>query len=231
MKPEWTSLREDPNTIDLSGDDTDAVLLYVQWLYTDKIQVGISNLKDTTRASRSAESEKVYPAIISAYIFGGKIMDNRFKNAIVLKVLEAKEVFECCPSPSTAAFLYEGTTASSPLRRLFIDFIVHAALGYDVWAANFKEYHQELLFDVLTEMAKARSPPYQRKYRNSERYLEQETSQGHHLVILCRCSVKIWFDTTLHKDYSRCILFRTTILDGDLLCGGCLLYAHGRYIL
>jgi len=175
MKPEWASLREDPNTIDLSGDSTDVVLLYVRWLYSEEVQVEISKL-DLDHEARCSAAEKAYIALSSAYVFGEKILDTKFKNAVLLKIHKTNEVFEWSPGPIPAAIVYEGTTEGSPLRRLFADMIVCDASDDPSWAAYFKDYPRELLVDALTAMSAVR---YRVDYRGhlKRNYLEKEESQ------------------------------------------------------
>lgn len=175
MKPEWATLREDPNIIDLSDDATDVVSLYVLWLYYDDVRLKLSVPDDKSPANLSLESEKVFVPLASAYVFGEKVMDSRFKNALVFKLLEAITAFGWCPGPAPAIIVYEGTTEGSPMRRLLSDIVACNAQVQPGWVSYIKDSPRELLADALIAMADRRSLKAGRHYRESTAsYLEKE---------------------------------------------------------
>jgi hypothetical protein len=82
MKP---SLRNDPHTVDLSDDSLVIVQLYVNWLCGCIIPMILHHSVDSESRERSvAESEKVYRTLEEAYIFGDKILDTAFRDAVMI---------------------------------------------------------------------------------------------------------------------------------------------------
>ena len=156
MKSEWAGLRGEPDTIDLSGDCTETVLLYVQWLYTKEIQLQVSVPNGCSDAKRSAAAEKMYIPLSTAYVFGEKIMDISFKNAIVSKVVDTYSVVNWSPGPVPATVVYEGTTAGSPMRRLLSYLVAFYGTNHPSWISYFNGYPRELLVDALTAMSTVR---------------------------------------------------------------------------
>lgn len=178
LKPEWTKQKTDPYTIDLSEDSREVVALYVRWLYRGELQlVGLHetapDFEDTTAASG-----KVFNSLAAAYTYGEKIMDVKFKNAVVLKFLEAKRVFSWYPSCGVAKRVYQGTPAGSPLRRLLIDIIASNANTKDCWKTYFDKLTPEILLDVMKRMVELRPSLKTRPYQTSPlNYLEEEEPQ------------------------------------------------------
>jgi hypothetical protein len=78
MKPELAGRREDPGTIDLSDDSLDEVKLYVQWLYSDTIN--IKTTEDSPSKERLHEAETHYTVLVKAFIYGEKVMDTAYTN-------------------------------------------------------------------------------------------------------------------------------------------------------
>lgn len=155
LKPECAMWREDPNTIDLPDDPVDAVLLYTRWLYHE-VLMELCAPEDQSDASRSFKSEKIFLSLATAYVFGETVMDPRFKNAVVLKFLEAIDVFNWLPGPTCAAIVYGGTAEGSSMRRLLSDIVACDARSHSSWVTEIKEYPRELLNDALIAMAEKR---------------------------------------------------------------------------
>jgi hypothetical protein len=157
MQPEWAERRTDANTLDLSDDPVEIVTLYVQWLYYGQVPVTIFKGDDYDSAKRSCEAGKIFATLAKAYIFGEKVMDATFRNAILLKFIETERVFRWYPEVDVAAIVYEGTTAGAPLRRLISDWIAYNANGHAGWLGYFDKCSREMLADAIKNMATVRS--------------------------------------------------------------------------
>jgi hypothetical protein len=84
LKPEWTSMKDNLDTIGMCENEVDMVKLYVNWLYTNKVPIDSYQPGDeTSHETIVQETEKVYLALIEAYTFGAKVLDIAFQNAIV----------------------------------------------------------------------------------------------------------------------------------------------------
>jgi hypothetical protein len=86
MKPEWTDMQAGPNVIDLSVDPVDIVSDYIKWLYYDTIP----NKQYEAVANTYEEREKVFVALAKSYVFGEKIIDVRYKNAVLQAIFTAQ---------------------------------------------------------------------------------------------------------------------------------------------
>jgi hypothetical protein len=181
MKPEWASLREDPNTIQLLEDSTKMVVFYVQWLYREELMVDVPNPAKNDDAYRAAESDKLYTELAEAYVFGEKIMDVAFKNVVIRKFLEVQRNFTYSPGPLPVSTIYAGTTSGSRMRYLICDLITYNASGHKSWARHFEGYPHEALVDAIKALSAIRpisgQPPYLTK---DKKYIEKEGSRVIH---------------------------------------------------
>jgi hypothetical protein len=174
MKPEWAASRSDPHTIDLSEDSPETVTLYINWLYHPNIETGLPTEKynDTTTSRIPA---KGYGVLAKAYVFGEKVMDTKFKTAVLLKLIEVEDALEECPGANDAIIVYAGTPAGSPMRQLITDLAVYNADDGGSWADYFKDIPSEAVIDVVTTMAKVRTGPSTKPYKTSPGvYTEKE---------------------------------------------------------
>ncbi|KAH4180985.1 hypothetical protein HBH98_135230 [Parastagonospora nodorum] len=176
MKPEWASLREDPDTIDLTDELSGPVLLYVRWLYSGELQVDIPAFRKGGAEENRTASEQAYKKLASAYLFGEMVMDVSFKNAIIPKFIETKTRFKIPTHPYIVDELYSGTTDSSPIRRLLADII---ACGCDprepTWAKYLKAIPHQAVIDSIMALAALRDPLFKPgTLAMVERYLEKD---------------------------------------------------------
>lgn len=109
-KPEW---RTDPlKPIDLSDEKPPFFEKYIQWLYTNTVPP-------------NAAATDPYKYLALMYVLGEKIMDQAFQDAILATMIE-----HCAAAPSQHKYpcldainvIYDGTTDTSPARRLVVDF-------------------------------------------------------------------------------------------------------------
>lgn len=178
MKPEWTDLREQPDIIDLSGDSVQTVSDYIRWLYSDNMPIKLYYADKSARKKVAEEAEKVFIMLAEAYVFGEKIIDTKYKNAVMKIVLAAKEGSGWNLGPNSVDIIYKGTPSTSPLRRLVADSI--ASNAYDDseegfgWMDYFDAYPREAFVDAIKATVKARSRPGHSTCLDINSYLEEE---------------------------------------------------------
>jgi hypothetical protein len=177
MKPEWTDMQAGLNVIDLSDDPVDVVSDYIKWLYYDTIPNKQYEAVVNTREERAEEAEKVFVALSESYVFGEKIIDVRYKNAVLQTISTVQKSFDWSMGPESVKIVYEGTHPKSPLRRLIADRVAYSA--YDDssvgtgWMQLFDTYPREALVDALKITVKVRARDLWSK-PNVESYLEEE---------------------------------------------------------
>lgn len=179
-KPEWADLRENPDIIDLTDDTVRPVSDYIRWLYSSIMPFELYKAEDKdSREKKAEEAEKVFILLAEAYVFGEKIDDAKYKNAVMKTVLAAKESSEWNMGPESVNIVYKGTPSGSPLRRLISESIAH--LAYDDsdkgvgWITFFDAYSKEALMDAIKAMARIRrTVGYSSDMNLLKSYLEKE---------------------------------------------------------
>lgn len=175
MKPEWASSREDPNTIYMSEDESEIVALYVQWLYYGSIKIDISKPDAANGEARVARGRTIYLELTKAYIFGEKIMDISFKNAVIGRFIKVHSSFSVIPGSNIVTNIYGATAAGSPLRRLITDMIACAdPANQDGWATYIQLCPRETVNDAILAMATLRPVLNKRlSWLSVDKYLEK----------------------------------------------------------
>jgi hypothetical protein len=75
-------------------------------------------------------SDAIWLKLIRMYIFGDKIHDNKFMNAVLMRVQENLDKSNTCPHEADIRLAYDSTRPGSSLRRLFVA----------AWAAGAKDH-------------------------------------------------------------------------------------------
>ncbi|CAN9440031.1 unnamed protein product [Alternaria alternata] len=127
MKPEWTDMQAGPNIIDLPDDPVDVVSDYIRWLYYDTIADKQYEAVANTREERAEEAVKVFVVLAEAYVFGEKIVDIKYKNAVLQTIFTAQKAFCWNMGLESIKTVYEGTPQKSPLRRLIAENFAYMA--------------------------------------------------------------------------------------------------------
>ncbi|KAL5371983.1 hypothetical protein PMIN06_012600 [Paraphaeosphaeria minitans] len=161
LKPEWTGLRDCPNIIELPDDTVDTVSDYVKWLYAGSMPLTLykAGAKDK-REKVAEEAEKIFVLLAEAYVFGEKIVDTKYKNAVVRTVAAAQESSQWNMGPESVDIVYSGTPSGSPLRRLIAASV--ARLAYDDtekgigWMTFIDGYSKEALADAMKATVRLR---------------------------------------------------------------------------
>ena len=177
MKPEWANQKDDPKTLNLPEDSADIVTDYVKWLYLREIPIVPHIANGLAHKKRSDEAEQFFVQMTRAYIFGERIMDVKYKNAMFKAIFTAQIKFNLCMGTQSVTIVYEGTPSGSPLRRLIAADVAHHA--YDDskeglgWMKNLESYSGEALLDALQATVRVR-PKINSSYPGVESYLEKE---------------------------------------------------------
>ncbi|KAH3997786.1 hypothetical protein HBI56_203430 [Parastagonospora nodorum] len=178
MKPEWASLREDPNTIQLLEDSTKMVVFYVQWLYREELVLDVPHPAKEDDAYRAAKSDILYTRLAEAYVFGEKIMDVTYKNQVLRKFVAVQRNFYYSPGPTPVSIIYAGTPSGSRMRLLICDFIAYSASGDASWVTHFDGYPHETLVEAIKLMSTLRESPEDRPYKaDIKKYIEEEEAR------------------------------------------------------
>jgi hypothetical protein len=157
MKPEWTRMRDSPNIIELPDETVNTVSDYVKWLYAGVMPLKLYDADDMDdkdkRGQVAEEAEKIFVMLAEAYVFGEKIIDVRYKNAVVRAVAAAKNSSKWNMGPESVRIVYDGTPPGSPLRRMIAESL--ARLAHDDakkgvgWMSFIDGYSKEALADAL----------------------------------------------------------------------------------
>jgi hypothetical protein len=127
-KEHWKEGQE--HRIPLPDDSSLAVGLYVQWIYAGKIFSRPSKEEADDKSSCDEQT-----LLVEAFIFGEKVQDGQFKDAIVDSILTAindpgKDGKLWYPGGQIVDRAYEGTPEGSPLRMLMVDiYVKHGSRG------------------------------------------------------------------------------------------------------
>ncbi|KAF2993354.1 hypothetical protein E8E13_001164 [Curvularia kusanoi] len=182
MKPEWAEHREQRNAIELLDDDTESVSDYIKWLYGGTIVRKLyPKSEEDSREKKAEEAEKVFVSLARAYVLGEKIIDVKYKNAVVRAVVVAMTDSDWSMGPESVGLVYSGTPPGSPLRRLIVENF--ARIAHDDseegvrWMTFIDEYPREALADALKATVKMRHK-VKEQHRSDltavESYLENE---------------------------------------------------------
>ena len=177
MKPEWANQKDDPKTLDLPEDSADIITDYIKWLYLGEIPIGLGIANGVTDEKRSNEAERFFVPMTRAYVFGERIMDVKYKNAMFKAIFAAQDKYHLCMGTESVDIVYEGTPSGSPLRRLIAADIAHKAYddskeGFG-WMEDLESYPREALIDALQATVGARFNA-NIPYPSVESYLEKE---------------------------------------------------------
>jgi hypothetical protein len=141
-KKEWEQGRE--HFIPLEGDEPSVVDLYLQWIYTGRI---FSRPSD----EGGSDGEEELSILVEGFIFGEKVQNGDFKDAIV------DAIVSCFPVPTTKKAklrpppglcvdkAYGGTPEASPLRKLLV--AMYVTRGRSRWL------HGTTNMDFLADLA------------------------------------------------------------------------------
>jgi len=150
------------STIEFEGSIV-AFRLYTEWIYSGRIQRGLSNGEGTT------EDTSLHN-IGQAYILGERLQDCKFKNAIVDFLLETI-VTQGKMDLTLPTLIFDKTSVSAPLRKLLVD--IYVLYGHKDWlkpdGSNESTISAAFLSDLSTAFL-ARSNPSDLPTTNSSAF-------------------------------------------------------------
>jgi len=109
-------------TVSLPNDTPEVFSVYKHWLYSHAI------FSQMTEAQNKKQSWKEFTLLSDTYMFGEKIQDSDFKDAVLDSLIEKAMEEVQYPSHILPA-IYEGTQDGSPLRRFMVDFFAWHGYG------------------------------------------------------------------------------------------------------
>ncbi|KXS94937.1 hypothetical protein AC578_6133 [Pseudocercospora eumusae] len=155
----WKEGRE--GEVDLPDDHVDTVTAYAHWLYHQEISDATLEWDD--------KLEPDHEFLISLWLFGDKVQDDKFCDAVLCKCLDAIEdgrlgthVF---PSVDAVRLAYEGTTAASPLRQCLAT--IFADNCETEWLS--RAYPEDFKHDLLEALIERRGSKDYKSYSQEER--------------------------------------------------------------
>jgi hypothetical protein len=144
MKPEWRTDFTKP--IDMSDMELTISEAYCGWLYTGKIV--------------HHEKGKRHVFLSELYILGERLMDTAFQDVIIAAIIRFSIGSNIFPGNSAIQTIYTGTPASSPARRLLVDFwAFNAVPTYDGLENLTKETCLDFVNDLVRELIVKRDRP------------------------------------------------------------------------
>ncbi|KAM0712238.1 hypothetical protein Q7P37_011332 [Cladosporium fusiforme] len=162
-RKEWKEGQE--RRVVLPDDAPSIVDLYLQWLYTDKIlsrKLPEENEQSTERGTRNTVENSL---LIGGFVFGEKIQDGNFKDAIIDALIHSVSAIDVdgrrwFPAAESVDIAYQGTPEGSQLRRLLLD--MHICHGDSKWTVNQKnvEFLADLAGRLLDEKGSLMPPDF-----------------------------------------------------------------------
>ena len=92
----------------------------------------------------------------NAYVFGEKMMDQRYKRAVLETIAAVQRDAPDYPCADAFVIIYDGTPEGSPARRLLADMYAYGAYDAPDWNREFEMLPHEALADVMRATIKVR---------------------------------------------------------------------------
>ncbi|KAI4907236.1 hypothetical protein J4E90_009738 [Alternaria incomplexa] len=158
IKLEWATQEE--NVVNLPEDSANTVIDYIKWLYYDKIETQLEEASEDTREKKAVAAEKAYCLLADAYVFGEKIIDLQYKEAVMKAIFATLKSYNWNMGPESVNIIYEGTPPGSQLRRFIAERIAYEAFvdsdeGVG-WLQYIEGYPRDVLVDALKVMVRVR---------------------------------------------------------------------------
>lgn len=133
--------------IKLPEDDPSTVAQYLDFVYKDRLP--------TQRKWFPDQAKFMYFALAQLYVYGERVLDVVIRNTIVEHFVSFSNVVNrdlpthpFYPDPAVVEIVYEGTTATSPMRRLLVD--IYVRHGSKEWLVP--ELHPAFYQDMAREL-------------------------------------------------------------------------------
>jgi hypothetical protein len=179
-KPEWTGPL--PRPIDLTDENPKIFQAYLHWLYSRKVATETSLANDCGDAS-GGHPELEYNLLSKSYLLGEKLMNSNYHNAVMEAITYGAAIGCSFPGDECVRLVYKRTTASSPLKKLLVDFWVW--VGYKSWVVDgvvikntCKEFADDLIVALLEQRERPGDDSEDRPWvKNREAYLVKDNKE------------------------------------------------------
>jgi hypothetical protein len=139
LKKEWAEGQT--HIIKLPEDDPEIVTRYLDFVYHNRL---------VTQYKSQPDSNYIDLALL--YVYGERVLDIFIQNTIIEHLLKLTDVINRnhhghphYPGPAVVEIVYEGTTPTSPFRRMLVD--MYARHGLEEWLAH-EDLHPAFCLDV-----------------------------------------------------------------------------------
>jgi len=146
MKKKWTG--DNNYILKLPDDKPENIKVYVAWLYSNRIFT-------KPEGEVSKESSVEVDGLIDAYVFGDKIQDSDFKDAIIDAIIEVSEEDGWCYI--NARKIWEYTPPGALIRRYMVDTFVWE--GSEKWLEKVSYFNQDFLIELGRALYKRIASP------------------------------------------------------------------------
>ncbi|KAK0100250.1 hypothetical protein ONS96_007533 [Cadophora gregata f. sp. sojae] len=133
------------------GEET--VRLLVHWLYTQKLDtIELQYLrKHHDPKDFGVDSLSQTKALIQLWVLGEKLLIPRVQNSALDEILRIR-YHTGISVPTQYLYIYENTSAGSPLRRFFVDLCVSRCKNPPRYNDSSDRYPKEMLLDIITKL-------------------------------------------------------------------------------
>ncbi|KAI4668698.1 uncharacterized protein J4E78_002526 [Alternaria triticimaculans] len=142
--------------IDLTTENYGIFQQYLQWLYSGRIAIHWCPEPDKNIPN---SSYKATHDLLEQYLFGGRMLDPTFQNAVIRAFMDCISNAHTFPTWNKIRDVYKGTMENSPIRKLFLDIL--ASLADKTWSFDniVEEAGEEFTNDLVATLAVKRQKP------------------------------------------------------------------------
>jgi hypothetical protein len=117
-----------PKPVELPEDNPDTFDIYLYCVYKDEVDVGdLLSARPGEGDGGNRMVSRVACRLVATYLLADTLGDVTTANLVIDRILQLREEEQMEPGIQAASVVSHATHATSPLRRLVIDFYVHAA--------------------------------------------------------------------------------------------------------
>jgi hypothetical protein len=148
LKKEW--VEGQTRTVKLPEEYPEIVALYLDFLYGRGLP--------TDSVADSYCGVEVYDVLTELFALGERVMDSAIRNAVIKEIVRLIKVLSFYPSDAAINNIYNATTASSPARRMLVDY--HVCDGNTTWMGPglHPDFYRELAVALMTEIQSSSLP-------------------------------------------------------------------------
>lgn len=142
----WRTASSGP--VALPDEHADIFELYLQFAYEGRV----AYIHEEPGTWDDAKTEEAFTHMVTIYILADKLGDILTANLIIDELISIVEATKLLPSPRVEKLVYKRTSASSPLRRLLVLYLVHEVdLQTYLTMERVANMPSELVRDIMLE--------------------------------------------------------------------------------